>query len=201
MNQKALVGVVGLALVLSGCSMRFEKDGIHVNEPVKVKQTSSKRKIKKVKPVLKKKHKKTEVVKKNSTLWNKQKSQMLNTFMKKWSAKRQQKFTPYVGKTLTLSSGAKYPEVLEKRRFVLGKKTIKIGLSLKGENKYDYNVVAIYNDNFKKHGMHLTYLFTLHRGKGVILIDESKNVNPLVVHQNSDKDLNKEFQRIINLKK
>ena len=57
------------------------------------------------------------------------------------------------------------------------------------------NVVATANDNFKN--WHNTYLFCLKKDKPIILLDQSKNTNPIVVQVVNDKVLNKKFKQIV----
>ena len=81
----------------------------------------------------------------------------------------------------------------EQARFVLKKKQIKIGWSPLGKNKYQYNVVAIANDNFKS--WHNTYLFCLKKNKPVILLDQSKKGAVVVVKTVKDTTLIKGFEK------
>ena len=76
----------------------------------------------------------------------------------------------------------------------LNKKVIKIGYSPLGKNNYQYNIVAIANEDFKS--WHNTYLFCLMKNKPVILLDQSKNANPVIVKVVKDKELNKNFSKI-----
>lgn len=78
---------------------------------------------------------------------------------------------------------------------LLNKKPISIGYSPIGKNRYKYNVVATANDNFKN--WHNTYLFCLKKDKPIILLDQSKNTNPIVVQVVNDKVLNKKFKQIV----
>ena len=95
----------------------------------------------------------------------------------------------------TVSEGSFYPWAFKQRKFVLNKKPISIGYSPIGKNRYQYNVVAIANDNFKN--WHNTYLFCLKKDKPIILLDQSKNTNPIVVQVVNDKVLNKKFKQIV----
>ena len=64
-----------------------------------------------------------------------------------------------------------------------------------GKAKYDYNVLAIANDDFKS--WHNTYLFCLKSDKPVILLDQSRNGNPIVVKVVKDTSLNKIFSQLV----
>ena len=85
--------------------------------------------------------------------------------------------------------------MLATNRFVLNKKSIKIGYSPTGKAKYDYNVLAIANDDFKS--WHNTYLFCLKSDKPVILLEQSRNGNPIVVKVVKDTSLNKIFSQLV----
>ena len=61
--------------------------------------------------------------------------------------------------------------------------------------KDDYNVLAIANDDFKS--WHNTYLFCLKSDKPVILLDQSRNGNPIVVKVVKDTSLNKIFSQLV----
>lgn len=73
------------------------------------------------------------------------------------------------------------------------KKPIKIGWSPLGKNKYQYNVVAIANDDFKS--WHNTYLFCLKKNKPVILLDQSKKSGVVVVKNVKDATLLQGFEK------
>ncbi|MCT7697966.1 MAG: DUF4767 domain-containing protein, partial [Lactobacillus crispatus] len=64
-----------------------------------------------------------------------------------------------------------------------------------GKTKYDYNVLAIANDDFKS--WHNTYLFCLKDKNPIILLDQSKNENPIMVKVVKDRTLNKAFSKLI----
>ena len=89
--------------------------------------------------------------------------------------------------------GDTYLQAFKQARFVLKKKQIKIGWSPLGKNKYQYNVVAIANDNFKS--WHNTYLFCLKKNKPVILLDQSKKGAVVVVKTVKDTTLIKGFEK------
>ncbi|KRM39803.1 hypothetical protein FC39_GL000955 [Lactobacillus hamsteri DSM 5661 = JCM 6256] len=159
--------------------MSFEKDGIHINDHQQNAATSKqtmkiKKKKVKNKEIEKRKLQKnvrnTNVRnKKDKLIWSTKQDKELEKFMIQWSKSMGQKYTKYSTKNLKTSSGTVYPSALEKRRFLLNKKSIKISWNPDGKKKTNYNVVAIYNDNLKAHGMHITYLFTIKDKQGIVL--------------------------------
>ncbi|MED7628420.1 DUF4767 domain-containing protein [Lactobacillus helveticus] len=193
---------------LTGCSqIHFGKDAVTIGNVKKEKstkakikkaQSSSKKTAPKKKKVVKKKatKKKVKVPKKKIvSKWDIKKTQKLQKAVNQWGKAIGQSYRFYDGKrTLKTKNGPTYPDVLKKNRFLLNKKIIKIGYSPLGKNDYQYNVVAIANENFKS--WHNTYLFCLMKDKPVILLDQSKNANPVMVKVVKDKKLNKDFSKI-----
>ncbi|AKG66621.1 DUF4767 domain-containing protein [Lactobacillus helveticus] len=193
---------------LTGCSqIHFGKDAVTIGNVKKEKstkakikkaQSSSKKTAPKKKKVVKKKttKKKVKVPKKKIvSKWDIKKTQKLQKAVNQWGKAIGQSYRFYDGKrTLKTKNGPTYPDVLKKNRFLLNKKIIKIGYSLLGKNDYQYNVVAIANENFKS--WHNTYLFCLMKDKPVILLDQSKNANPVMVKVVKGKKLNKDFCKI-----
>lgn len=206
MNKKILISIttIALAATLSGCSqVHFGKDAVTIGEVKQTKkkavvqkkakvQSSSQKKIvskKKAKPIKKK------VKKPVATIWNTTKTAKLKTAVNNWGKKSGQTYQFYDGKkNLNTKKGATYPGVLATNRYILNKKTIKIGYSPTGKARYDYNVVAIANDDFK--AWHNTYLFCLKDKKPVILLDQSKKGNPIMVKIVKDVTLNKAFSKL-----
>lgn len=214
MNRKIFVGItaVTLAVTLTGCSqVHFGKDAVTIGEVKQNKKTVSVKKAKsakvqsssskKIKPK-KDSKKKIKGNKKNKTkksavaIWNTAKTAKLKTAVNNWGKKSGQTYQFYDGKkNLKTKKGATYTGVLATNRFVLNKKSIKIGYSPTGKAKYDYNVLAIANDDFKS--WHNTYLFCLKSDKPVILLDQSRNGNPIVVKVVKDTSLNKIFSQLV----
>ncbi|MGO1404133.1 MAG: DUF4767 domain-containing protein [Lactobacillus helveticus] len=165
---------------------------------IKKAQSSSKKTAPKKKKVVKKKATKKKVKipkKKIVSKWDIKKTQKLQKAVNQWGKAIGQSYRFYDGKhTLKTKNGPTYPDVLKKNRFLLNKKIIKIGYSLLGKNDYQYNVVAIANENFKS--WYNTYLFCLMKDKPVILLDQSKNTNPVMVKVVKGKKLNKDFSKI-----
>ena len=202
-----------LTATLSGCSqVHSGRDAITIGakkteskKKEAVKKQSSQKKIvpkKKTESAKKttKKVKKNKKVKKTKktvkTNWNKAKTNKLQIAVNKWSRAAGQRYRFYDGiHLLKTKKGATYPTVFTQNNFILNKKTIKLGYSSLGKNKYQYNVVAIANADFKT--WHNTYLFCLKKDKPIILLDQSKNTNPIVVQVVNDKVLNKKFKQIV----
>lgn len=206
MNKKVLVGISTLFLMttLTGCSqVHFGKDAVTIGSEkkesfqtkVKKAQSSSKKTVPKKKKVVKKKNTNKVTKKKIVNKWDTAKTQKLQKAVNQWGKAMGQNYRFYDGKrVLKTKNGPTYPDVLKKNRFLLNKKVIKIGYSPLGKNNYQYNIVAIANEDFKS--WHNTYLFCLMKNKPVILLDQSKNANPVIVKVVKDKELNKDFSKI-----
>lgn len=214
MYKKLLLGLsaVLLTTTLTGCSqVHFGRDAITIGENKKIqpkiehknKQINSKKKaaasskkpvkktIKKVKKIKNQK----EVKKVVKTSWNADKTKKLQTMMNKWSRPTGQVYRFYDGvHSLKTKNGDTYPRAFTQATFVLNKKPIKIGWTPVGKNKYQYNVVAIANDNFKS--WHNTYLFCLKNKKPVILLDQSKKGGSVIVRTVKEATLNKGFEKV-----
>ena len=210
MNKKVLVGISTLFLMttLTGCSqVHFGKDAVTIGSEkkessqtkVKKAQSSSKKTVPKKKKVVKKKNTNKVTKKKIVNKWDTAKTQKLQKAVNQWGKAMGQNYRFYDGKrVLKTKNGPTYPDVLKKNRFLLNKKVIKIGYSPLGKNNYQYNIVAIANEDFKS--WHNTYLFCLMKNKPVILLDQSKNANPVIVKVVKDKELNKDFSKIYTKK-
>lgn len=159
-------------------------------------KASSKKKVaKKVK-----KTKETKKVKKTTSkvLWNKKKDKKLEKFIDTWSESVSQIYEKYDGKhSLENLAGTTYPKAFSQKQFTLNDKNVTLKWSNDGKGKADYNVVAIYNDDFKDKNWHLTYLFCIHNKKPVVLLDQGKNVNPMILTKATDKNLQAGFAKIV----
>lgn len=190
MNRKIFVGIaaVTLAVTLTGCSqVHFGKDAVTIGE---VKQNKKTVNVKKAKSA------KVQSSSSKKIKPKKDSKKKIKENKKNRTKKSGQTYQFYDGKkNLKTKKGATYPGVLATNRFVLNKKSIKIGYSPTGKAKYDYNVLAIANDDFKS--WHNTYLFCLKSDKPVILLDQSRNGNPIVVKVVKDTSLNKIFSQLV----
>ena len=206
MNKKILVGVTALlfGVTLTGCQVHFDRDAVTFGKVESKKKKVTKKKVVKPKKTNRRVSNKTEIhnkvnkkVKKSKSInkWNLDKTRKLQVIVSNWSKKSGQQYVFYRKKVLKTKNGVTYPWAFKQRKFVLNKKPISIGYSPIGKNRYQYNVVAIANDNFKN--WHNTYLFCLKKDKPIILLDQSKNTNPIVVQVVNDKVLNKKFKQIV----
>lgn len=110
-------------------------------------------------------------------LWNTSKDRQLNKFMNQWAPTMGQSYTKYDGHhDLKISTGVRYPSGLKKT--TVNSSNDSIGWNPKGKGTYDYNVVALYNDNTRKVEGHITYAFAFHKGQPVALVDQSTNGTP-----------------------
>lgn len=212
MNKKILVGVTALlfGVTLTGCQVHFGRNAVTFGkvEPKKkkvaqkkvIKPKEAKKRVSNKTKIHKKIDKKPKKVKKVKSVnkWNLAKNRKLQAIVNNWSKKSGQQYVFYHKKVLKTKKGATYPLVFGKRKFILNKKSINIGYSPVGKNKYQYNVVAIANDDFKN--WHNTYLFCLKKDKPIILLDQSKNTDPIMVKVVNDKVLNKEFKQLVDQK-
>lgn len=160
------------------------------------KSSSSKKKTTKKNKSVKKQKKTKKTAQK--ALWNKKKDKKLEKFIGTWSETVSQIYEKYDGKhSLENLAGTTYPAVFKQRQFSLNDKNVTLDWSNNGRGKADYNVVAIYNDDFKDKNWHLTYLFCIHNKKPVVLLDQGKNVNPMILTKAQDKNLQNGFARIV----
>lgn len=166
--------------------------------------SSSSSSVKTNKKSVKKNKKKTDTNKKKTkktvqkALWTKKKDKKLEKFIASWSESVSQIYKKYDGKhSLQNLAGTTYPNVFKQKQFNLNNKNVTLRWSSDGRGKADYNVVAIYNDDFKDKDWHLTYLFCIHNKKPVVLLDQGKAVNPLILTKAQDKNLQAGFAKIV----
>lgn len=106
--------------------------------------------------------------------WDGQKAQQLEAFMQVWAPTLKQAYNKYDGSNqLTTLTGTKYPADLS--NVYVDNHKVSIGWNPTGSNKYEYNVVAIYNDNIGAPEQRITYFFALHNGKPVALVNQTTN--------------------------
>lgn len=184
------IAIVLVTNLLAGCSqIHFSKDAITIGDEQKnVLKKNKKKKV--VHPKIEKK--KTKV----KSVWNKTKYQELQKIVNNWGRVKKQHYHFYDGvHFLKTKAGVTYPKAFDQNDFVLNKEKIKIGWSPEGKNTYQYNVVAIANDNFET--WHNTYLFCLRKNKPIILLDQSKRNKLVLVKRVNDPTLNKAFKQIL----
>lgn len=117
--------------------------------------------------------KKSATAKNSKALWNDTKDAKLKQFIEQWAPTMDQSYAEYDGKhALKLSTGVTYPNDL--KHVTVNGDNASIGWNKKGNGDYQYNVVAIYKETTK----HITYFFTFHNNKPVVLVDQSTNETP-----------------------
>lgn len=179
----------------SSSSSKQEKSQSSVKTKKKKVDKKKKPKVTKAKKVKKTKKAKKTV---QATLWDKKKDKKLEKFIASWSESVSQIYKKYDGKhSLQNLAGTTYPNVFRQKQFNLNNKNVTLRWSPNGADKADYNVVAIYNDDFKDKDWHLTYLFCIHNKKPVVLLDQGKAVNPLILTKAQDKNLQAGFAKIV----
>lgn len=167
-----------------------------IKDEKKSKTSSNLKKTKKKKKTVKKVNSKK---KKSAASWTSQKDKQLSNFVAGWSQNLQQQYQKYDGQnSLKAINGLVYPDVFTQRGFTLNNRNIELRWSPKGKNIAQYNVVAIYNDNFKDKNWHLTYLFCLHNKKPIVLLEQGHNTNPIIVTVAKDSVLKDGFAKIAN---
>lgn len=198
LNFLAITVLVSLGL--TGCSNASNQSATSSDQSTqKVKQVQAK----KVAQASDGKSKDTKTTdKKSKTPWNKTKSKELKQAIQKWSSAAGQTYREYDGKkTIKTVGGVTYPTAFSHKKFSIDNhQEIELGWSPNGKNKYEYNVVAIYNRNVKINGWHTTYLFCLHDGQPVVLVDSTTNVDVIPLTVNMDENLNQLFSKIVKEK-
>lgn len=121
--------------------------------------------------------KKTSSIKNSKVLWNSDKDVKLKEFINQWAPTMHQSYVKYDGKhSLNISNGTTYPDDL--KHVKIGNNSASIGWNKTGKGNYQYNVVAIYNYNESSLSDHITYFFTFHNGKPIVLVDQTTNGTP-----------------------
>lgn len=150
----------------------------------------------------KKQNRNSNTPSKKGIKWNQKKDKELAKLVKNWSEAASQSYREYDGhKSIKTVGGVTYPEAFSTKKFSIDNHdNISLGWSPDGKNKYEYNVVAIYNQNVDNMGWHNTYFFCLHKGEPVVLMDSTHNVAIIPLTVNTDQTLNDGFQKIIQEK-
>lgn len=164
--------IIGM-LLLTGCGSQAKSNSTASSKSSQ-KAVTSQQKAKKQSTGSQKASAKT-----TATLWNNHKDGQLATFINQWAPTVNQTYTKYDGNNaIKTSAGTIYPTDLSKVT-VAGQRT-SIGWSKDGKGSYAYDVVAIYNYNGTESSSpsHITYFFAFHKGKPVVLADQSNNKTP-----------------------
>ena len=187
---------------LTGCSQNNSSSTSTTSNQSSKKSNTSTKKVAQAPTKQSNKTSSTTSSTKSKTLWSKSKSKQLRKVVKEWSSAADQTYREYTGHgSIKTVGGVTYPEAFGHKKFSIDNhQSIDIGWSPEGKNKYEYNVVAIYNRNVKSNGWHTTYLFCLHKGKPVVLVDSTTNVEVIPLTVNTDENLNEGFAKIINEK-
>ncbi|MGO2300012.1 DUF4767 domain-containing protein [Paucilactobacillus nenjiangensis] len=137
--------------------------------------------------------------KKASTPWDSNKDQQLSDFINQWAPTMGQTYSKYDGtNSIKTEVGLTYPDSLAKEN--INGSAGSIGWSPDGSNKYDYNVVAIYNyDATQGPNGRITYLFAFHNGQPIALVDQSNNGEPTAT-ETKNSEVKTNFEKIANTK-
>lgn len=192
-----------ISLGLTGCSQKASSSTNSTSSTQSSKKSNVQAKKVTQAPTTNKTSKKSsKTTKKSKTSWSKSKSEQLRKVVKQWSSAADQTYREYTGHgSIKTFGGVTYPEAFSHKKFSIDNhQSIEIGWSPEGKDKYEYNVVAIYNRNVETNGWHTTYLFCLHKGKPVVLVDSTTNVEVIPLTINMDENLNEGFAKIVNEK-
>lgn len=193
-----------ISLGLTGCSQNASSSTTSTSSSQSTKKSTNvqAKKVTQAPTTKKTSEKSTKSTKKSKTPWTKTKAKQLKQVVKEWSSAADQTYREYTGHgSIKTFGGVTYPEAFSHKKFSIDNhQSIEIGWSPEGKNKYEYNVVAIYNRNVETNGWHTTYLFCLHKGKPVVLVDSTTNVEVIPLTVNMDENLNEGFAKIVNEK-
>lgn len=134
--------------------------------------------------------------KSDNVVWSEAKDGRLKDYMDDFSEKMDQDYIKYNGVgSLPTSTGTSYPRDFDE--LLMNGSHISIGWAPKGVGNYDYNVVAIYNHDGTEPPMpnHITYFFAFHNGQPIVLVDQSRDGDP-VVSETQNKELKDTFAQI-----
>lgn len=192
-----------ISLGLTGCSQKASSSTNTTSSSQSSKKSNVQaKKVTQAPTTNKTSEKSSKTTRKSKTLWSKSKSEQLRKVVKQWSSAADQTYREYTGHgSIKTFGGVTYPEAFSHKKFSIDNhQSIEIGWSPEGKDKYEYNVVAIYNRNVETNGWHTTYLFCLHKGKPVVLVDSTTNVEVIPLTVNMDENLNEGFAKIVNEK-
>ncbi|GBG04430.1 DUF4767 domain-containing protein [Lactobacillus rodentium] len=124
--------------------------------------------------------------------WNSSKQAKFDDFFDNWADGMDQDYTK-VNTDGTFKAGpAEYPAAFDK--FDVDGEPVTIGMSKDGRGNKDYNVVAVYNHG--NYEFHITYFFTFHNGKPVVLVDQTTNGDRIKAKVTDNQKLREGFARI-----
>lgn len=135
--------------------------------------------------------------------WSSDQEAQLASFMNRFGTKMKQKYKEYNGQeSIETLAGEKYPDDFNNRTFKMysdnSKKTetINIGWDPSLKKDYDYHVVSIFNCNVGNPEQHITYLFSVHDGQPVALVDQTTNGSDCMVKETANQEVRTTFANI-----
>lgn len=135
--------------------------------------------------------------------WSSDQEAQLASFMNRFGTKMKQKYKEYNGQeSIENLAGEKYPDDFNNRTFKMysdnSKKTetINIGWDPSLKKDYDYHVVSIFNCNVGNPEQHITYLFSVHDGQPVALVDQTTNGSDCMVKETANQEVRTAFANI-----
>ena len=135
--------------------------------------------------------------------WSSDQKAQLASFMNRFGTKMKQKYKEYNGQeSIETLAGEKYPDDFNNRTFKMysdnSKKTetINIGWDPSLKKDYDYHVVSIFNCNVGNPEQHITYLFSVHDGQPVALVDQTTNGSDCMVKETANQEVRTAFANI-----
>ena len=135
--------------------------------------------------------------------WSSDQEAQLASFMNRFGTKMKQKYKEYNGQeSIETLAGEKYPYDFNNRTFKMysdnSKKTetINIGWDPSLKKDYDYHVVSIFNCNVGNPEQHITYLFSVHDGQPVALVDQTTNGSDCMVKETANQEVRTAFANI-----
>lgn len=135
--------------------------------------------------------------------WSSDQEAQLASFMNRFGTKMKQKYKEYNGQeSIETLAGEKYLDDFNNRTFKMysdnSKKTetINIGWDPSLKKDYDYHVVSIFNCNVGNPEQHITYLFSVHDGQPVALVDQTTNGSDCMVKETANQEVRTAFANI-----
>ena len=132
-------------------------------------------------------------------LWDSDKQDKLDDFFDDWADTMDQEYDKYDGDgQITTAAGEKFPR--DFNRVYINNQKVSLTYAPDGKGNADYNVVAIYNHDSDRAPLegHITYFFSFHDGKPIVLVDETTNGDKVMVKETANQDLINGFNSIAN---
>lgn len=131
----------------------------------------------------------------SGSTWNSEKQDKLDDFLDDWATTMNQEYEKYDGDgQITTAAGEKFPRDFN-RVYVNGQK-VSLSYEPSGKGNADYNVVAIYNYDKDEGASHITYFFTFHKNRPIVLVDETTNGDKVMAKETENRDLINGFNSI-----